>query len=308
MADSIGIIDGWAQPYRKSWMDNLPEVHELFEKSKSPASEIINKFYTKTGEDPPASFIVEEMDKNNVDKLMLCSWQRPNGKKLVTNEEILKDYVFKYPTRFIGICSVNLNDPMSAVNEIEKYCNLSSINKFNSAYVFRGVRVLPWLWDKAPTHRYFYPIYVKCCQLDIVFCTQVGHTGPLCPSQVGRPIPYIDQVALDFPKLKILCGHTGYPWVEEMIGVAWKHKNVYIDTSAWQPKYYPKPLVHFINTYGKHKVLFGTNYPHLTLDECAKQARKLPINEKSMKLFLRDNAKRLFKLGESNAQAIRSKL
>ncbi len=41
-------------------------------------------------------------------------------------------------------------------------------------------------------------------------------------------MPYIDEVALTFPALKIICGHIGYPWTEEMIGVAWKHKNVYI--------------------------------------------------------------------------------
>ena len=43
------------------------------------------------------------------------------------------------------------------------------------------------------------PVYSECCELGIPFCTQVGHTGPLLPSEFGRPIPYIDQVAIDFP-------------------------------------------------------------------------------------------------------------
>ena len=57
-----------------------------------------------------------------------------------------------------------------------------------------GVRVLPWIWNLPPTTNLFYPIFAKCVELDIPFCTQVGHTGPLCPSEPGRPIPYIDQV------------------------------------------------------------------------------------------------------------------
>ena len=65
------------------------------------------------------------------------------------------------------------------------------------------------------------------------FCTQVGHTGPLRPSETGRPIPYIDQVALDFPELVIVGGHIGYPWTEEMVAVARKYEHVYIDTSAY---------------------------------------------------------------------------
>lgn len=57
---------------------------------------------------------------------------------------------------------------------------------------------------------------------------------------ITNKIPqYIDEIALNFPSLSIICGHIGFPWTQEMIGVAWKHPNVYIDTSAYLPKYYP---------------------------------------------------------------------
>ncbi len=80
------------------------------------------------------------------------------------------------------------------------------------------------------------------------FCTQVGHTGPMRPSETGRPIPYIDEVALDFPELSIVCGHVGYPWTEEMVAVARKHPNVYIDTSAYTTKRLPAELIRFMRT------------------------------------------------------------
>lgn len=72
-----------------------------------------------------------------------------------------------------------------------------------------ALRVVPWLWNLPPNDKHYYPLYVKCVELGIPFCTQVGHTGPLCPSEVGRPIPYLDEVALTFPDLVIVGGHIG---------------------------------------------------------------------------------------------------
>ena len=110
------------------------------------------------------------------------------------------------------------------------------------------------------------------CEAGVPFCTQVGHTGPLRPSETGRPIPYIDQVALDFPELVIVCGHVGYPWTEEMVAVARKHENVYIDTSAYTIRRLPEELIRFMKTgTGQRKVLFGTNYPMIA--PCARPGR-----------------------------------
>jgi len=61
---------------------------------------------------------------------------------------------------------------------------------------FKALRVVPWLWTLPANDKLYYPLYVKCIELDIPFCTQAGHTGPLMPSETGRPIPYIDEVAL----------------------------------------------------------------------------------------------------------------
>ena len=95
--------------------------------------------------------------------------------------------------------------------------------------------MLPWLWELPPTDRLFYPVYTACCDLGVPF-TQIGHTGPLMPSEVGWPI-HLDRVAFDFPELVIVAGHIGYPWTNEAIAVTAKHVKVYIDTSeiAWHP-------------------------------------------------------------------------
>jgi uncharacterized protein len=158
----------------------------------------------------------------------VCAWHLQD-RWHISNDDVA-EVVAHDPDRFVGVAAVPLNRPMEAVRELER-----AVGELG----FKALRVLPWLWERPPTDRLYYPLFAKCVELGIPFCTQAGHTGPLMSSEVGRPVPYLDQVALDFPELTIVAGHIGYPWTDEMIGVAWKHKNVYIDTSAWAPRYYP---------------------------------------------------------------------
>ena len=167
---------------------------------------------------------------------------------------------------------------------------------------FKGLRVVPWLWDAPPTDRSYYPLYATCVELGVPFFTQVGHTGPLRPSETGRPIPYIDQVALDFPELVIIGGHIGYPWTEEMIAVARNHENVYIDTSAYTAKRYPPELVRYMQTNsGRRKVLFGTNYPMILHSHALEDLDGLGLDEETRELFLGGNAQRLLDVTERAA-------
>ena len=165
-------------------------------------------------EDPPIEATIESMDAAGVDVGLLTSWSGPYGQDLISNDEVAQ-WVRQHPTRFAGLAAVDLDHPMQAVRELRRRVRDDG---------FVGLRLLPWLWNAAPTDRRYYPLYAECVELGVPFCTQVGHTGPLRPSETGRPIPYIDQVAIDFPELTIVCGHIGYPWTEEMIAVARKHR------------------------------------------------------------------------------------
>ena len=84
-----------------------------------------------------------------------------------------------------------------------------------------------------------------------------------------------------------------------MIGLAWKHDNVYIDTSAHGPRYYPPQLLQYLRTFGQKKVLFGSNFPQLAFDKCMKQIADLDLPARVARRFLHDNAVEVFRLGES---------
>lgn len=271
------VIDAWAQPFNHSTGEKLPEVARLLEQSGT------KDLYA--GRDLGPGDIVALMDTAGVDKLMLCAWCRP-GSWIVTNDQIA-EFVQAYPDRFVGVATVDLDKPVEAVQELAR-----AVNELG----FKALRVVPWLWKLPPNDKLYYPLYVKCIELDIPFCTQVGHTGPLMPSETGRPVPYLDEVALTFPELTIVGGHIGFPWTDEMIGVAWKHANIYIDTSAYLPRYYPPQLIHYMNTYGKHKVLFGTNFPQLQLEKCTEQVMEMGLRDDVLACFMHENARRVFKL------------
>jgi predicted TIM-barrel fold metal-dependent hydrolase len=208
------------------------------------------------------------------------------GQALVSNDRV-SEFIREYPERLFGVAGIDLEHPLAAVRELDR-----AVRQLG----FKALRVIPWLWKLPPNDRLYYPLYVKCIELNIPFCTQVGHTGPLMPSETGRPIPYIDEVALTFPELRIVGGHIGYPWTDEMIALAWKHEHVYIDTSAYLPRYYPPQLVHFMNSYGQDKVLFATNFPMLDLKKCADQAAALDIKPECRNKFFSGNATRVFGL------------
>lgn len=222
-----------------------------------------------------------------VARAIASAWWGPSG-SMITNDEVAAA-VKAHPGYVVGIASVDINRPMDAVRELRR-C-LKQLG-------FKGLRVLPWLWGLPPDDRRYYPLYAECVELDITFCLQVGHAGPMRPSEPGRPIPYLDNVAHEFPELRIVGGHIGFPWVSEMVSLMMKHPNVYVDTSAYKASRFPPELVTYMRGPGKHKVLFGSNYPMLTPAECLMHIEALELGEDVLARFLAGNARHAFKLSE----------
>jgi len=256
------------------------------------AHDMFASLWRWTGRQPPQEEIpieatVGALDAAGVRLGMLSAWHAPHIGPLISNDEVA-GWVAQHPDRFAGLAAVDLDRPMDAVRELRRCV---------TELGFKGLRVVPWLWDAPPTDRRYYPLYAACVELGVPFCTQVGHTGPLRPSETGRPIPYIDQVAIDFPELVIVGGHVGYPWTEEMVAVCRKHENVYIDTSAYTSRRLPPELVRYMKTRGgRRKVLFGSNYPMIAPQHALEHLDALELDDETRELYLEGNARRVFDL------------
>lgn len=265
------IIDAWGQ-------------HPTLRHTQDPIFDSLRRW---TGEAVPTEALpvaatIASMDRAGVDRMLISAWVAPRN-VMISNDEVA-GFVAEAPDRLIGVGAVDISRPMEAVREVRR-----CVREFG----FRAIRVLPWLWEAPPTDRRFYPVYVACCEEGVPFCTQIGHTGPLMSSEVGRPI-YLDQVALDFPELVVVGGHIGYPWTDEAIAVATKHENVYIDTSAYTVKRYPPQIVDYLRHHGANKVMFGTNYPMIQPGKALEGVDELGLSAAGREAFLGGTAARIF--------------
>ena len=204
----------------------------------------------------------------------------------------------RYPDRFSGLAGV---DPTRGIG------GLRDLDHAVRDLGFVGAHLYPHWFGLAPDAALYYPYYARCCELDIPIMMQVGQNliysrTRRLPS-VGRPIA-LDQVAIDFPDLRLLGIHIGVPWTDEMIAMAWKHANVFIGVDAYAPKHWPPQLVHYLNTYGREKVLFGTDWPVIDPERAMGEIAALDLRPEARALLLRDNALRIFtKLPGARASA-----
>ena len=236
-------------------------------------------------DEPSLASTLAAMGDADVSLALTSAWCGPQG-WLISNEEAAS-FARRSDGRLRPVASADLRRPMDAVRQVRH-----AVRELGCV----ALRIVPWLWGWPPDDRRYYPVFAECCELGIPFCTQVGHAGPLCASEPGRPIPYLDHVALEFPELRIVAGHIGFPWVNEMIALALKYPNVYIDTSAYTAKRFPAELVAYMKGPGRRKVMFGTNYPMLTPAQCLKDLPSLGLDGQATEFFLSGNARSVFRL------------
>ena len=236
---------------------------------------------------------IKKMDQAGIERSLLIA---------VRAGDIRVPESFEIPyKRVYDVCSQN-PDRFSGLAGVDPFRRMEGLNDLETAvkeYGFVGAHLYPHWCELPPNHRKYYPYYAKCCELGIPIMMQVGHNliyskNRRLPS-VGKPI-YLDQVAIDFPELKLIGIHIGIPWTEEMISMCWKHENVYTAGDAYAPKYWPEAFIHYANSYGKHKVMFGTDWPVIDPIRAVDEFNNLNFKDSSKELVLRENAMRVFNL------------
>ena len=236
---------------------------------------------------------LDKMDLAGIERSLLIA-VRAGDIRVPESFEIPYSRVYEicqeHPVRFSGLAGIDPFRGMAGLKDLEE-----AVNDMG----FVGAHLYPHWCELPPDHAKYYPYYAKCCELDIPIMMQVGHNliysrNRRLPS-VGKPI-YLDQVAIDFPELKLIGIHIGIPWTEEMISMCWKHENVFTAGDAYAPKYWPEAFVHYANSYGRNKVMFGTDWPVIDPIRAVKEVEDLGFREEAKKLIMRDNALKVFNL------------
>jgi uncharacterized protein len=267
-------IDVWAQILTER-MANAPWLQSLYRWTGRPAEDFVSG----------SAGALHAMDAAGVEIALLSAWYGPTG-PLISNEEVAQQ-LDAAPERFRGLASADIRRPARAVQEIRRWIDDPR---------FVGVRIVPWLWDLPPNDRRYYPIYATCVELGIPLCTQIGHTGPLLRSETGRPIPYLEDVLLEFPELVVVGGHLGFPWIDELVSLTLKFPNFFVDTSAYVARRFPPAFVDFMKGPGRKRVMFGTNWPMLSPALCLEGIDGLTFDDQTMAAFLSGTARKVFSL------------
>ena len=214
------------------------------------------------------------------------------GRPSVPNEEIAAAAAANDDV-LIPFASVDPHRPNAA----------EEVRRLVDGHNVRGFKFHPNIQEFFPNDRTFYPIYEAIEEAGVPALFHTGHSGigTGLPGGGGIRLKYsnpmhVDDVAVDFPKLKIVLAHPSFPWQDEAISVALHKKQVYIDLSGWSPKYFPPQLVRYANTQLRDRVLFGSDYPMITPDRWLADFEKAEFKDEVRPLILKENAIRLLEL------------
>ncbi len=164
-------------------------------------------------------------------------------------------------------------------------------------YGIKGFKFHPPMQGFHPSDRMAYPLYEVIAEYKLPAIFHTGHSGmgTGLPGGGGVKLKYgqpmmVDDVAADFPDMKVILAHPSWPWTDESLSMALHKANVFIDLSGWSPKYFPKQVIHYANTQLKHKMLFGSDFPLITPDKWIAAAKDAGFREDVMPLILKENA------------------
>lgn len=209
------------------------------------------------------------------------------------NHEKTANLVASLPDRLKGIAMFNPFKETQSLGEVERLVKEQG---------FAALYASPYKWGIKADDPRFFPVYAKAVELKVpVFIYTAMNYRTDLPMDIGRPL-YLDKVAMTFPQLKIVASCGGWPWVPELIGVARRHANVYIDTSSHRPKYLAmagsgfEMLMQFGNTLLQDRIVFasGVGDLGLPLNQIVQEMKDLPLKEAVKEKWLYHNAINLF--------------
>ncbi len=167
----------------------------------------------------------------------------------------------------------------------------------------RGFKFHSIMQDIHPADRIAYPIYEVIAEHKLPTIFHTGHSGMGTGMRGGGGVRLkwgqpmlIDDVAVDFPDMKIILAHPSWPWVDESLSMALHKDNVFIDLSGWSPKYFQPQIIQYANGQLRQKMLFGSDFPLIRSDKWIEAAKIAGFKDEVLRGIMKDNAARVLGL------------
>lgn len=229
--------------------------------------------------------LLKEMDEAGVTVGVIIG--RNSGRYgSLSNDDVAK-MVADYPGRFIGTASIDPSNRKIAAEQINQAIKAG----FRAINIEPGSYPLPLMVDD----RRLYPIYAQCEDADIPVIIMAG--GSAGPDLSYTEPAHLDRVAADFPNLKIVVSHGGWPWVHQVLHIAFRRPNIYLSPDQYLANLpgsddYIKAADGFL----ADRFLYASSYPFTPVTGYSAWFRRLPIKPEAMEKILYKNAAKLLKL------------
>lgn len=283
------------------------DMHTHAEVSRQvPVDEIGKAFneaaekYFGTGPLPTIAETLSYYREQKIGLVMFCvDSESETGRRRIPNEEIA-EAAMQNSDIMIAFASIDPHKGKMGLQEARRLLN---------DYRIGGFKFHPTAQGFFPNDPLAYPLYELIAEHRLPAVFHSGHSGigTGMPAGGGFRLKYsnpihLDDVAVDFPNMKIIIAHPSWPWQDEALSVCLHKPNVYIDLSGWSPKYFPPQLVQYANTKLKDKMLFGSDFPMITPERWIKDFNRAGFREEVKPLILKENAIRLLGLNADNAE------
>jgi predicted TIM-barrel fold metal-dependent hydrolase len=178
----------------------------------------------------------------------------------------------------------------------------ASIDPHKGKLGVRGFKFQHIMQGLDPADCVGYPIYEVIAEHGLPAIFHTGHSGMGTGMRgggvllkYGQPM-LVDDVAVDFPDMKIILAHPSWPWVDESLSMALHKDNVFIDLSGWSPRYFQPQIIQYANTQLRKKMLFGSDFPLIHPDKWIEAAKQVGFREDVLSGIMKDNAARVLGL------------
>jgi predicted TIM-barrel fold metal-dependent hydrolase len=244
----------------------------------------------KLGTTPPAAATLGEwvaaVELLGVERLVFVGRQTEGTEGHDVGNEYVAEAARRFPGKVIGFAGINPLRGMKSVAAVEHAVRTLGL---------KGVSIDPFGGPVEANHRRLYPVYAKCAELGVPVVITCGPLPFAGPRLEHGDVRAIDDVAADFPELTIVIDHSGWPWVAETIAIAFRHENVYVDTSLYSHLPGAALFAEAANTIIPDRILFASCFPVVPVELALTRLRSLPFTPEALENVLYRNADRLLR-------------
>ena len=229
--------------------------------------------------------VVDDLDKYNVETAVITGRDCETTYGSKSNNNSVIDFIKEYPGKFVGFYGLDPHKSMRAIRDL---------NHAVEELGFKGAAIDPYLARIYVNDAKYYPFYAKCCELDVPVIITTGPATLVPNAVIDHVAPrYIDFVARDFPELKLIISHGGYPWVNEMIFVVQRNQNVYMEMSEYEMFPQSESYIQAANTVISDKILYASAHPFQDFKETLQVYEKLAFTDDVREKIMYKNAANL---------------